>query len=101
MQGTVWGGLKCTSTMVQLCQQILKHESIMYKYKGEVPVPPLEMLDDVISVVECGSKSVRLNAIVNAFMETKKLKLSADKCSRIHTGNKASIKICPEHKVHQ
>ena len=73
----------------------------MYKYKGQVPVPPLEMVDDVISVVECGSKSVRLNAIVKALMETKKLKLSADKCSKIHISNKASIKIFPEHKVRQ
>ena len=33
-------------------------------------------------------------------MDLKKLKLSADKCGKIHIGNKATKETCPEHKVH-
>ena len=48
----------------------------MYKYRGLVSIPPLEMVDNVITAVECGFKSVRLNAAVNLFLDSKKLSLS-------------------------
>jgi hypothetical protein len=66
-----------------------------------VPVPPLEMVDDVITASKCGNTAVALNSAVNTFMEQKKLKLSQDKCSQIHIGNKASNENCPPHKVHK
>ena len=99
MQGTVWGGLKCTTTMDGLPKQILQDAQSMYKYRGEVSIPPLEMVDDVITAVECGSKSVKLNAAVNAFIESKKLSLSTSKCSKIHIGNKKTQENCPDLKI--
>ena len=48
----------------------------MYKYRGLVSIPPIEMVDDVITAVECGSKSVKLNAVVSALIDSKKLSLS-------------------------
>ena len=88
MQGTVWAGLMCTSSMDQLCKFILQHEHLLYKYRGKVKVPPLQMVDDVITAAKCGSTSSALNAAVNAFMDLKKLKLGVDKCANIHVGNK-------------
>ena len=72
----------------------------MYKYRGKVSVPPLEMVNNIITVAECGNKSVKLNELVNAFIEQTKLVLSAKKCSNIHIGNKASKEACPELKIH-
>ena len=69
MQGTVWGGLQCTTTMDSLPKQVLQDSQLMYKYRGLVSIPPLEMVDDVITAVECGFKSVRLNAAVNLFID--------------------------------
>ena len=100
MQGTVWPGLMCTTTMDQLCKLILEDESLLYKYKGVVSVPPLEMVDDIITAVKCGSTAVTLNATVNAFIESKKLKFGAQKCAKIHIGNKPSRENCPDQKVH-
>ena len=99
MQGTVWGGLKCTTTMDGLPKQILQDAQSMYKYRGVVSIPPLEMVDDVITAVECGSKSVKLNAAVNAFIDSKKLSLSTSKCSKIHIGNKKTQEQCPDLKI--
>ena len=62
MQGTVWGGLKCSTTMDGLPKHVLQDAQAMYKYRGLVSIPPLEMVDDVITAVECGIKSVKLNA---------------------------------------
>ena len=71
MQGTVWAGLMCTVSMDKLCKLILQDEQVLYKYRGKVSVPPLEMVDDIISPVNCGSTASALNASVNAFIETK------------------------------
>ena len=101
MQGGVWGGLKCTTTMDKLCKVVYKDDNLLYKYRNTVSVPPLEMRDDVVTASKCGATSVALNSTVNTFMDLKKLKLSADKCSKIHIGNKATKETCPEHKVHQ
>ena len=100
MQGTVGGGLQCTNSLDQLCKKLLNEEHIMYKYRGVVDIPPLEMIDDIITAVECGPTSVKLNPIVNAFIESKKLALSVEKCAKVHIGNKSSINTCLDHKVH-
>ena len=76
MQGTVWGSLCCTATMDKLPKAIYNTPSLLYKYKGEVSVPPLEMVDDILTVQKCGIKSLEMNAEVNAFIELKKLKLA-------------------------
>ena len=83
MKGTVWGGLKFTTTMDGLPKLILQDSQAMYKYRGLVSIPPLEMVDDMITAVECRSKSVKLNAAVNAFIKSKKLFLQTSKLSKI------------------
>ena len=57
---------------------------IMYQYKG-VLIPPLGMIDDVITVTNVDQTN-DLNKIVNTFMDHKNLKLSKNKCFRIHIG---------------
>ena len=88
MQGTVWGSLFCTSTMDKLPKAIYNTPSLLYKYKGEVSVPPLEMVDDVLTIQKCGIKALDINAEVNAFVEQKKLKLAENKCVQVHVGSK-------------
>ena len=56
------------------------------------------MVDDIITATKCGSTAIEMNATVNSFIELKKLKLSASKCSKIHVGKHNNI--CPDHKVH-
>ena len=74
----------------------------MYKYKGMVDTPCLGMVDDILSVQKCSSQSVKTNAVINAFVELKKLKFSEDKCHRIHIGKHPKDQsMCPTLKVHQ
>ena len=99
MQGTVWAGLMCTNSMDKLCKQIYENDDLLFKYRGVVSVPPLEMVDDIVTVSKCGEKSTKLNHKVNTFIESKKLKLSSTKCANIHIGNKKSRNACPIKKV--
>ena len=55
------------------------------------------MVDDVLSIQKC-TESGKINAIINAFMEIKKLTLSSKKCSRIHIGKQKNE--CQKLNVH-
>jgi hypothetical protein len=78
MQGSVWGSLLCTTTMDKLGQLSYEDENLIYRYKNIVAVPSLCMVDDILNIQKC-SKSGRNNAVINAFVEMKKLKLSHKK----------------------
>ena len=92
MQGTVFGSFLCTVTMDKLGQLVYEHPELTYKYKGVVDTPTLGMVDDVLSVTKCSSDTVKMNSIINSFIENKKLKLSAGKCNRIPIQNKKTKK---------
>ena len=94
MQGTVWAGMLCTSTINKLGQLVYDNPQLSYKYIGTVVVPPLQMIDDVLTISKCGSTSVAMNSLVNSFMYSKKLKLNKLKCSKIHVGRKSHV--CPQ-----
>ena len=42
-------------------------------------MPPLEMVDDVVTISKCGATAIALNRTVNTFIEHKKLRLNAKK----------------------
>ena len=42
------------------------------------------MIDDVLGMAKCGDDSLELNTVINAKMETKRLRLSNDKWYTIH-----------------
>ena len=73
MQGTVWGSLCCTASMDKLGQLVYNNPELLYKYKGEVDIPSLGMVDDILSIQRCSSDSLQANAVINAFVESKKL----------------------------
>ena len=99
MQGSVWGGLMCTTSMDKLGKVVYENEELIYRYKGEVAVPSLCMVDDVLAVQKCSKSALQINSTVNSFMELKKLTLSDKKCSKIHIG-RSKLK-CHQLKVHE
>ena len=59
------------------------------------------MVDDILAVQKCSEDSVRMNAIINAFIEAKKLKLNKAKCHKIHIQmNSKRDEACHKLKVH-
>ena len=102
MQGTVWGSLCCTSTMDKLGQMVYEDKDLIYRYKGNVEIPCLGMVDDILCIQNCNDKSVKINSTVNAFIESKKLTLSASKCQRTHVDKQSrNKKDCQKLKIHE
>ena len=99
MQGSVWGSLCCVVLMDKLGKLIYKDKpELLYMYKGLVGTPPLQMVDDILGIQDCSSKSLQLNKVINTFMDLEKLTLSKKKCNNVHIG-KSNVK-CPELKIH-
>ena len=99
MQGTVWGNIFCVSLLDKLGKYFYNNPDLLHYYKESVPIPPLEMVDDVLAIQICGAKSLKINTAINTFMEAEKLSLSDKKCHVIHVGSK--LENCKELKVHK
>ena len=79
MQGSIWGSISCVVLMDKLSQQIYGNPDLLYYYKGVVPTPALQMVDDLLGNQKCSKKSVKLNSRINTFIMLEKLKLSDKK----------------------
>ena len=99
MQGSVLSNIKCSIQIDSIGKDCLTENKGLYKYKDCVSIPPLSMVDDIITVSLCGVDSVKVNAIVQAKIECKQLELSHPKCYNMHTGKK-SQNLCPSLSIH-
>ena len=103
MQGSVWGGLKCTSLMDKLNKILTTKDTLMYKYRGDpnIGIGVLGMIDDNLGISECGINSIVKNAIMNSFVEAQRLEMHIDKSKVLHVGNVTKCEsLCPKLKVH-
>ena len=51
------------------------NKELLFKYKNVVEVPPLCMVDDILSIQKC-KDAKKINSTINTFVELKKLTLS-------------------------
>ena len=91
MQGTVLAPLKCSVSIDTIGKEALTfmHDDL-YKYRNCVAIPPLSMIDDILAVSHCSVNSIKMNAVTESKVNSKKLDMSHKKCSCIHIGNKKS-----------
>ena len=92
-QGDPWGSIDCSLMVDGFGKESLKEDLDPYKYKGQVPIPLLGMVDDIFIISESGHKSQRLNGFINAKTAVKRLQFGAQKCHVMHIG-----KNIPDHK---
>ena len=90
MQGGKWGPLQCSNSIDKIGRKCIRQGQDLYKYRKEVCVPPLAMIDDLLVVAKCGIESVSANAVINKEIEMKNL--------RLHTGNNTKESKC--HRIH-
>ena len=50
MQGGVFGSIMCTTSMDKLAKHVYSNKELLYMYKGVAAVPPLLMVDDILTV---------------------------------------------------
>ena len=84
--------------MSQLGVNAYKSGKPLMVYKDTVMIPPLGMVDDLLTMNYCGTETVVSNTINNSFVESKRLELGSNKCHRIHVGKFTDN--CHDLKVH-
>ena len=80
MQGEVTGPGQCSNQVDTIAKECIEDAKLLYKYKGDISVPPLGMVDDVVAVSHCGIESVEMNAYLNQKTNIKRLQYGPDKC---------------------
>ena len=88
IQGDVFGPILCSKLVDTFGKECLEDKKYCYLYKGEVEIPPLSMVDDILCVSECGYQSVMLNGFLSCKTNMKKLQFGAAKCKKMHIGKK-------------
>ena len=86
IQGDVFGPMLCGKQVDEIGKECLQEDKYVYKYKGEVDIPPLAMLDDLITISECGHKTAMVNSYVRCKTLSKKLQFGPTKCKKMHVG---------------
>ena len=100
MQGTVLAGIKCSISIDTIGKECLENtQQPLYKYKSTTSIPPLSLIDDIISVSTCSSESISMNAIIQSKLQGKRLELGHSKCFKMHIGKPCSS--CPTLTVHK
>ena len=94
LQGEVFGPLQCSVQTDTFGKECLEENKHLYQYRGVVGIPPLAMVDDLLSVTECGIESVKVNGYLNSKTNIKKLQFGEDKCKKLHIGRKNHM--CPD-----
>ena len=99
MQGDVMAPLISSlqvDTMGKECLDMKKH---LFMYKDMVPIPPLGLVDDLLTISTCGVKTSLMNRYINTKSALKKLQFGTTKCVKLHAGKRRSDVICREQKV--
>ena len=86
-QGDVFGPILCSNQVDTFGKECLEEGKYIYSYRGEVDIPPLGMVDDLICISECGHQTARMNAFINFKTNSKKLQFGGNKCKKMHVGH--------------
>ena len=111
LKGVVWEIYECVSEVlshlgrmfgmifrVHWGQKSYQTGDSLYTYKGLVAIPPLGMIDNELTMAECGIQSTLTNVMINNFTESKNLKFGIEKCKKMHIGEHTIL--CDDIKVH-
>jgi len=80
------GGPIMASTFIEKFGSESENENFTYIYRDQVKIPPLTMLDDILSIVECSYKSNNMIGYLNAQARLNSLMFNTKKCFKIHVG---------------
>ena len=91
-QGDVFSPILCSNQVDKIGKECLDEKKYIYLYKGEVEIPPLAMVDDVLNISECGHKTAMASSYINFKTDVKKLQFGVKKCAKMHVGQAQDYK---------
>ena len=99
LQGDTWSPIMASVQVDKFGKECVEEEKYLYNFKNKVAIPPLSLIDDLITVSECGHQTDKINAFINVKSAEKTLQFGPDKCKRMHVGKEQNKIICRENQV--
>ena len=97
-QGDVNSPFQCTTQVDSISESHHRDlDKYLYKYKNQVKLPPLGMIDDQLTIAKCGLGSAQASAHLNASTNIKKLQFGEHKTVKMHVGKKNNV--CSENLI--
>ena len=98
MQGDVMAPIMSSNFVDTNIVKPAERTGNVYMYKNKVPIPPLVMQDDTLTVSLCGKKTKEMNNLLNTCTSSMGLQFGSDKCVKMHVG-KSHIYNCENGEV--
>ena len=99
MQGDVMSPLMSSNFVDVNIVKPAKETGNVYMYKNKVPIPPLIMQDDTLTISACGMKTKQVNSLLNTQASTMGLQFGSSKCVKLHIGKNHNSYICGNSQV--
>ena len=99
MQGDVLAPLISSLQVDTIGKECLDENKHLYFYKDSVPIPPLGLVDDLLTISSCGFRTTQMNQYLNSKTAEKRLQFSTSKCIKLHIGKSCNDTLCRETHV--
>ena len=99
MQGDVLALLISSLQVATIGKECLDENKHLYFYKDSVPIPPLGLVDDLLTISSCGFKTTQMNQYLNSKTAEKRLQFGTSKCIKLHIGKSCNDTLCRETHV--
>ena len=98
MQGDVLAPLLSSLHVDAMVRNCMEESKIyqLFKFKDKVPIPPLGMVDDLLTITNCGHQTVLMNNYVNNKAALKRLQFGTKNSVKLHIGSSCSKVLCPD-----
>ena len=96
MQGDVLAPLISSLQVDTFGKECLMEKKHLFYYKDTVPIGPLGMVDDLLTISECGYKTNLVNQYINLKTATKRLQFGTSKCIKMHVGKTKDDFLCKD-----
>ena len=74
----------------KICQEVVKAD-LAYKYKNDLSVSMLALVDDLVGITNAGVKAQQMNAIINVKSAEKRLQFGVSKCKSMLISKKPEL----------
>ena len=99
MQGDVLAPLISSLQVDTIGKECLIENKHLYLYKDSVPIPPLGLVDDLLTISSCGFKTTQMNQYLNSKTAEKRLQFGTSKCIKLHVGRSCNDALCGDTYV--
>ena len=96
MQGDVLDPLISSLQVDTFGKKSMEEKNHLFYYKNKVPIRPLGMVDDLLTINECGVKTTLMNQFINVKTGTKRLQFGTTKCIKMHIGKSKCDILCKD-----